>query len=129
DRICLMDEGRVMQTGTPKELLFQPDNEFVRSFLDNHRLQLEMMSITVSDIVEHLAESDLGIHVSNKENTKIVDRSTSLFRILEQSDTGREDQFFRISDSNKKILGVIRTDRLLEAFRNLRFKFREGKNG
>ncbi|MGK7371351.1 MAG: ABC transporter ATP-binding protein, partial [Candidatus Halalkalibacterium sp. M3_1C_030] len=47
DRICLMDEGRVMQTGTPKELLFQPDNEFVRSFLDNHRLQLEMMSITV----------------------------------------------------------------------------------
>lgn len=33
DRICLMREGRVVQIGTPKELLEQPADAFVREFL------------------------------------------------------------------------------------------------
>lgn len=33
DRLCLMDRGKVEQIGTPKQLLFQPHNAFVRNFL------------------------------------------------------------------------------------------------
>lgn len=34
DRIALMDRGRIVQIGSPDELLKQPANDFVRDFLD-----------------------------------------------------------------------------------------------
>lgn len=33
DRICLMRNGEIVQTGTPEELIHQPANEFVREFV------------------------------------------------------------------------------------------------
>lgn len=50
DRICLMDKGRIVQIGTPDELLFKPENTFVRNFLADHRLQLELKSVKLSAI-------------------------------------------------------------------------------
>jgi len=47
DRICLMDKGKIIQTGTPTELLFKPANEFVQQFFDEQRLQLEYRSVTI----------------------------------------------------------------------------------
>ncbi|QMW03550.1 ABC transporter ATP-binding protein [Spirosoma foliorum] len=40
DRIALMDKGRIVQIGSPDELLKRPVNDFVRDFLDDkpHRL-------------------------------------------------------------------------------------------
>jgi osmoprotectant transport system ATP-binding protein len=54
DRICLMEQGRIMQIGKPAELLFSPANEFVRAFLQDHRLFMEMQLITVADIWDAL---------------------------------------------------------------------------
>lgn len=45
DRICLMDKGKIVQCGTPAELLFHPKNDFVRGFLKEQRLQLEFKAI------------------------------------------------------------------------------------
>ena len=45
DRICLMDQGKIVQAGTPAELLFNPKNTFVRNFLKDQRLQLEFKAI------------------------------------------------------------------------------------
>ncbi len=42
DRICLMDKGKIIQEGTPAELLFNPVNDFVKEFLKHQRLQLEL---------------------------------------------------------------------------------------
>ncbi|PTT02147.1 glycine/betaine ABC transporter ATP-binding protein [Pedobacter sp. HMWF019] len=42
DKICLMDKGKVMQYGTPEELLFKPQSAFVASFLKEHKLLLEL---------------------------------------------------------------------------------------
>jgi len=50
DRICLMDKGKVMQIGTPKELLFKPVNEFTRQFLDGDRLALEFKVVRIKDL-------------------------------------------------------------------------------
>ncbi len=50
NRICLMDKGRVVQCGTPTDLLFHPKNDFVRGFLKEQRLQLEFKAIKLSDI-------------------------------------------------------------------------------
>ncbi|NSL87400.1 ABC transporter ATP-binding protein [Chitinophaga sp. Mgbs1] len=49
-RICIMDKGRIQQLGTAVELLFRPANDFVRSFLENQRLELELASLQLTDI-------------------------------------------------------------------------------
>jgi osmoprotectant transport system ATP-binding protein len=50
DRICLMDKGKIVQVGTPADLLFNPSNHFVESFLKEQRLQLEFRAIRIKDI-------------------------------------------------------------------------------
>jgi len=50
DRICLMDKGRIVQIGTPAELLFKPNNHFVESFLKEQRLQLVFKAVRIKDI-------------------------------------------------------------------------------
>jgi len=50
DRICLMDKGKIVQNGTPAELLFQPQNDFVRTFLREQQLLLEFKTIRLTDI-------------------------------------------------------------------------------
>ncbi|HVI49072.1 MAG TPA: ATP-binding cassette domain-containing protein [Chitinophaga sp.] len=56
-RICIMNEGRILQLGTPSELLFRPSDDFVRSFLDKQRLQLELKSLLLSDIWTYLPDA------------------------------------------------------------------------
>lgn len=51
DKICLMDEGKVQQQGTPEELIFNPSNDFVRSFFDASRFQFEMKVLYLADIL------------------------------------------------------------------------------
>ncbi len=42
DKICLMDQGAVVQIGTPAELIFQPANAFVQRFFAQHQVQLSL---------------------------------------------------------------------------------------
>lgn len=52
DRICLMDKGKIIQSGTPAELLFKPANAFVKDFLKEQRLQLEFRAIKAPQLPE-----------------------------------------------------------------------------
>lgn len=54
DRICLMDKGKIIQNGTPTELLFDPANAFVKDFLQEQRLQLEFKALRLNDIWKYL---------------------------------------------------------------------------
>src|SRR6201994_1129953 len=54
DRICLMDKGKIIQNGTPAELLFNPANTFVKDFLHEQRLQLEFKSVLLSDLKQEI---------------------------------------------------------------------------
>lgn len=47
DRICLIDSGEVLQIGYPKELLKKPKNRLVSDFLDGHKLQLSLKTISL----------------------------------------------------------------------------------
>jgi len=58
DHICLMDKGKIVQDGTPAELLFKPKNDFVRGFLQEQRLQLEFKTISMDDLWEWLPEKE-----------------------------------------------------------------------
>jgi osmoprotectant transport system ATP-binding protein len=50
DRICLMDRGKIVQIGTPTELLYRPTNHFVEAFLNEQRLQLEFKAVRIKDV-------------------------------------------------------------------------------
>ena len=130
DRICLMDDGRASQTGSPKELLFQPADEFARSFFDNHRLQLEMMSITLGDVLESEITTDSTEQDGSGNSEMAVDKDTSLFTVLGASfeDRMEEGQPITVIGQDNSKLGTISPDRLLTAFRTLRHKFREDRD-
>jgi osmoprotectant transport system ATP-binding protein len=51
DRICLMDKGIIQQIGTPEDLLFRPANDFVKDFFKEQRLQLELKSTLITEIL------------------------------------------------------------------------------
>lgn len=65
DRICLMDRGKIVQIGTPAELLFKPANTFVKDFLKDQRLQLEFMAIHIKDLWPLLPQTDKQAHAAS----------------------------------------------------------------
>ncbi|MDB5132274.1 MAG: ATP-binding cassette protein [Mucilaginibacter sp.] len=78
NHICLMDKGKIIQDGTPAELLFNPANDFVCDFLNEQRLQLEFKTIKLNDIWQWLP-------LLQKENkAKSLSADTDLWSGLEQ---------------------------------------------
>jgi osmoprotectant transport system ATP-binding protein len=54
DRIALLDEGKLRQLATPRELVEHPADEFVDAFLGQHRFQLALLTRTVGTMAEHV---------------------------------------------------------------------------
>jgi len=79
DRICLMDKGVAQQIGTPKELVFQPASDFVRSFFAANMFQLELKLICLKDILPHLKPIE-----TDSNSLREYDENTSLLEVLEQ---------------------------------------------
>jgi osmoprotectant transport system ATP-binding protein len=52
DRIALLDEGRLQQLATPRELVERPASEWVDAFLGQHRFQLSLLTRTVRSIMD-----------------------------------------------------------------------------
>jgi osmoprotectant transport system ATP-binding protein len=65
DRICLMNEGRIMQLGTPAELLFRPANDFVRAFLADAFVQLALGVTRLDDIWQWLDDEGDAVESHN----------------------------------------------------------------
>jgi len=107
DRICLMDKGKVMQIGTPKELLFKPANDFAEKFLDGQRLALEFKVIRVKDVWANLSD-----HKSNDSNGLNAD--ISIWEAMEKLRSGTVAELnFR---NNKGEVKVANFDDLTKAF-------------
>lgn len=64
DRIALMDKGQIVQIGAATELLFNPANDFVKDFLKEQHLQLELKTIKLSDVWQYLPADGRRINTS-----------------------------------------------------------------
>ncbi|WNF22221.1 ABC transporter ATP-binding protein [Mesobacillus jeotgali] len=97
DRICLMRNGGIVQTGTPEELIQQPANDFVREFVGIDQSQEKIMDIR--EVVEpanpgemeHLPviSSQVSINeilalLSEQEQLAVVDRDEKIGTIDRQ---------------------------------------------
>nr|WP_315035159.1 ABC transporter ATP-binding protein [uncultured Chryseobacterium sp.] len=48
--IGLMDNGKIIQTGSPKEMLYRPKHDFVKNFFAKNRLLLEYKVVRLKDL-------------------------------------------------------------------------------
>ena len=77
DHICLMDQGKIVQDGTPAELLNNPKNEFVKDFLKEQRLQLEFKTVRLYDIWKWLPKKH------HETKSKVLSSNTDFWTGLE----------------------------------------------
>ncbi len=78
DLICVLDKGEVQQLGTPRELLYQPANAFIRSFIGEKKLQLELQASTVEEVFPHLQTRE----GDKTDKTIDIDPGTSIMEAL-----------------------------------------------
>lgn len=77
DRICIMSEGKIVQIGTSKELLFNPANELVITFLKEQQFQLELQSITIEDVWQLLPKAIDGT------DEKLLEPGSNMWQAIE----------------------------------------------
>ncbi|RYU89587.1 ABC transporter ATP-binding protein [Mucilaginibacter terrigena] len=109
DRIALMDKGKIVQIGSPADLLFNPVNDFVRDFLKEQHLQLEFKTIKLSDVWEYLPDA------GKKINTSLVPASSGVWEALENFKFYPRENINVLNQENKEVKSIT-FDQLMAAF-------------
>lgn len=100
DRIVIMDKGRIVQQGTPQELLFNPADDFVRDFLKEQHLQLELRSIKLADMWPGLTDT------GRKTHTDLLSAEESMWAALEGFKFTEHDNINVINQHTREIKSV-----------------------
>ncbi|SIR57884.1 ABC transporter ATP-binding protein [Chryseobacterium sp. RU33C] len=72
-RICLMDQGKIVQMGTPREMLYHPATHFVRNFFAENRLLLEYKVTALHHISPFLPPENSYLRPYSTSNTSVWD--------------------------------------------------------
>jgi osmoprotectant transport system ATP-binding protein len=89
DRICLMSEGKIIQAGSPKDILLRKQHQFVRSFLSDQQLTLELKAVPIGQYWNQIAMLDRPLNASE-----------SLFDVLAHSLERSDENAFIVRDDN-----------------------------
>lgn len=102
DRICLMDKGKIVQIGKATDLLFNPANDFVSSFIKEQRFQLELESILLKDVWSLLPKAIDGT------DEKLFSPENNLWTALETVSSGQQGfkRFVSIYNNDKKQIDI-----------------------
>lgn len=102
-QIVVMDKGRVVQCGSPAELVLKPATDFVRTMIGETELSLKLLSVLpIADVIEPgTAEgSPLAIHATQRDAL-----SAMLWTGLDA---------LPVTDEEGRLLGRVRRDVLLQ---------------
>jgi osmoprotectant transport system ATP-binding protein len=102
DRICLMDKGKIVQIGKATDLLFNPANDFVGSFIKEHHFQLELENIFIKDIW-----SLLPIAIDGTEEKAFLPEE-SLWHVLETVSSAKQTskRFVSINNNDRRQIDI-----------------------
>ncbi|WP_145560990.1 ABC transporter ATP-binding protein [Yersinia bercovieri] len=89
DRIVLMDEGRVIQQGTPLEMLTQPANDFVRDFFGRSDLGIKLLSLGWAEQRVRRGETLIGLPILGTTSLRealslFVSRQTDKLPVIDE---------------------------------------------
>lgn len=95
DRICLMSEGKIIQAGSPKDILLRKQHQFVRSFLSDQQLTLELKAVPIGQYWNQIAMLDRPFNA-----LPVYSASQSLFDVLAHSLERSDENAFIVRDDN-----------------------------
>ncbi|GAA4176281.1 choline ABC transporter ATP-binding protein [Shinella granuli] len=70
NRIAIMEGGRIIQCGTPQEIVKNPANQYVADFVQNMN---PINMLTAGDVMQHGASADGGVTATAAPQTPLVD--------------------------------------------------------
>lgn len=77
DRICIMEKGKIVQIGTPRELVMNPANDFVKKFIGDQAQSPWMADVDLERIIQPLGQGEM------LENPAVISVSSSLKQVLD----------------------------------------------
>jgi osmoprotectant transport system ATP-binding protein len=85
-----MDRGQLVQLGTPRELLENPANEFVRAFVGQNDLGIKLLSVeSVADHLragEHAPGPPIGVDATLRDALSLmIERGTERLGVTDAS--------------------------------------------
>ncbi|MDZ7658696.1 ABC transporter ATP-binding protein [Fodinibius sp.] len=131
DRLCLLDDGILQQVGTPRELLFNPANNFVDSFFASNRFQLELLSIRLSDVLTEnnsLGERELywSPPLSEEHTYHQIEEDKPLYNVLEEMEQSRESNIKIIHRIDGKVIDSLGFSDILNRFQTYKKQLKTG---
>lgn len=115
-KICLLDAGKIQQIGSPFELVFKPQNQFVSDFFEAARFQLELQVVRFQEIAPYLRPSNEA--AQSDSALPHFDKQSSILTILEKTTVHASPIHIKMSAQQ-----VITTSR--EAILNAFYKWKE----
>ncbi|MFV0380697.1 MAG: ABC transporter ATP-binding protein [Breznakia sp.] len=93
DKICLMDEGKIVQYDTPENILKNPANDFVSDFVGKKRIWSSPEYIKAEDIM--------------LENPVTCFENFTIFKAMEKMRIAKVDSLMVIEPKTHRLLGVL----------------------
>lgn len=107
DRIAIMKDGRVVQIGSPSEIVLNPATDYVREFTEDVPM---VRVITVADVMER---DEAGVHDAGADAGPTVAPDMTLEAILPHFSTA--DAPLRVVDSDGRRIGRVTPQGVLKA--------------
>lgn len=102
DRIAIMESGRIVQIGTPEEIVLSPANDYVESFFRN---------VDVSQVF-HTGD------IAQKSEVTVIERAGMSVRAALNRLEDHNEDFAVVHDRSGKYIGVVTTDSLHASINN-----------
>jgi osmoprotectant transport system ATP-binding protein len=102
DRICLMKDGKIVQLGTPEEIMNNPANEFVQDFVGSKKVRADF---NLEEFIKRLDEKDVS-------SAAIVPSSATLEEVLKQLSIHEELHV----EKNGTIIGMVNRQMIVHYF-------------
>ncbi len=113
DKILLMDKGKIVQAGSPADLLFRPANKFVTDFFESQQMQLELHTVLLKDIWTNLSVEN------NNDDINVIDDHKSIWEALDLL-SGRSKKNISIKNSASGEVRYAGYDKLFTALNALK---------
>ncbi len=115
DQVCLLDHGELQQLDTPRQLLANPANEFVRTFLGSQQLRLALQVLTVADLAlpgSNTKSTDARTATTYSADMRLKEVEEQLLQQASDTLAQTEDgQVFDLTDINQTAVAFLRQNR------------------
>jgi glycine betaine/proline transport system ATP-binding protein len=108
-RIAIMRDGKVIQIGTPEEIVVSPADDYVADFVKGISRLKVVQAKSIMQTVENFENKNGKI----KNDLEIVNESDLLSKLIETS--ASKDKPIIVNNNQNKIVGVISQSDLLKA--------------